>query len=347
MEYKSKFKAEEIDYYLEKVKNGGTGGGVPIVSSDADLDAKAPAGSLAVVAKESTLREVGFNDLFQITNDMMDGQTGAITNPELLSSVPKIKFLAPEGEIAGSKVNLYIVPRSFSMSNPDMIMLQITVSNNIVTKVGCLFPDMPSLVFITYNNGVPTVNQADIDQLNEKLKTDDWCYLGAAESGFVLTEDQKATIDKFFRISSGEPASGNLYIKRDEWQPFVLEQELANTKAELNASMAVLDSKIKDNYPLVEIPEYENGIRTDSVEMQPNVYYKVVGKRSGKFTITLLPPTDESIVNEYVLEAEVFSRLNLILPSEVKWVGCTPILSDGKIIISIVNNIGLYTILYD
>ena len=34
MEYKSKFKAQEIDALLDKIKQGGTGGGVPIVSSE-------------------------------------------------------------------------------------------------------------------------------------------------------------------------------------------------------------------------------------------------------------------------------------------------------------------------
>lgn len=64
MEYKSKFKAQEIDALLDKIKQGGTGGGVPIVSSEEERDAlNLPVGSLVSVVKEGTMTSI--RDLYQ------------------------------------------------------------------------------------------------------------------------------------------------------------------------------------------------------------------------------------------------------------------------------------------
>lgn len=373
MGYTSKFTGAEIDNLLSKVQEGGSGGGVPIVSSEAELDVNAPVGSLAVVAKESTLKEGGFNDLYQATADIMDNESGALTTPELLSNVPSITFLAPEGEIVGSKVDIYIVPRSFSMTNAVMITLQIVVSNNIVTSVGGMSTvgGYKFLTFIEYANGIPTVNQADIDEINNILKTDDWCYLGSVTTGFVLTEGQKATLDKFFRIISGEPASQNLYIKKEDYIAFATKEETEAldgtinqvseavkeqektiatlaTKDEMSeidqrveenaSSISTLDNKVHDNYLTFERYNPETG----EIRIGPNKYYRYRNIRND-ITLKFINPDYTDTVSEYIVELQFSEKVNLTLPSGIVWLNdISPVADIGKtIVISVINFLGV------
>ena len=81
--------------------------------------------------------------------------------------------------------------------------------------------------------------------------------------------------------------------------------------------------------------------QTDTIaNIQPNVLY--VWGEVTELDITLMPPTNPSIVNEYMIQftsGEVATTL--ILPSEIKWMS-TPIIQANKVYqISIVNNLAV------
>lgn len=325
MEYKSIFKGPEIDALLKQ--------GVPIVESVDALDADATLGSIACVAKLGSISETSVRNLYQPTADMIDQSTGTLTSPELLASVSSVKVLAPEGTISGEICGFYIVPRTFSMQNQQMLAPAIQCTDGVVTMVGAMAMTSSApeqLTFISYTDGVPTVDQAAIDKFNAYLSTDnDWCYFGNPDGGFVMTEGQFQTLDKFFKVVSGIPTISSLFIKKEEdWKELAIKEELDGLKKEFDGS------RIKTE----EITSWRS-----SVEMAPNTYYKR-GSSSTSLNVTLLPPSDLGIVNEYMLEIACSKAFTLTLPEGVVWANdLAPDIVAGKTyVISIVNNLAVF-----
>lgn len=102
-------------------------------------------------------------------------------------------------------------------------------------------------------------------------------------------------------------------------------------------------SEYAGNYPMQSFnPTLLRGSR---IEAQPNTYY--VGKNAvGEYglTITLATPTNNSIVNEYVVEFSWGSIQSLSLPSTVKWANDDTLVPEygHTYVLSIVNNIATY-----
>lgn len=332
MEYKSEFKGPEIDALLKQ--------GVPIVESVDALDADAALGSIACVAKLGSISETSVRDLYQPTADMIDQSTGTLTSPELLSSVSSVKVLAPEGTISGKSFGFYIVPRTFSMQNRQMLAPAIQCTDGVVTMVGAMAmtpAGYEQLTFISYTGGVPTVDQAAIDKFNAYLSTDDdWCYLGNPEGGFVITEEQFNLLDKFFKVVAGISTISSLFIKKEEdWKELAVKEELDVLRTEFNAAKV----KIKENYPVEEISNY-----TSSIEIEPNTYYRTTAKRSSNLSVTFAEPSENGIVNEYVFEIACSKAFTLTLPEGVVWANdVAPEIAAGKTyVISVVNNLAVF-----
>lgn len=333
MEHKSIFKAKEIDTLLKQ--------GVPIVESVDALDADAALGSIACVAKLGSISETSVRDLYQPTADMLDQSTGTLTSPELLSSVPSIKVLAPEGTISGESCGFYIVLRTFSIQNMQLLAPAIQCgTDGVVTMVGAAVHTSAAseqLTFISYKDGVPTVDQAAIDKFNAYLSTDDdWCYLGYPDGGFAITEGQFQTLDKFFKVVSSIPTISSLFIKKEEdWKELAVKEELDGLRTEFDAAKV----KIKENYPVEEISNY-----TSSIEIEPNTYYRTTAKRSSNLSVTFAEPSENGVVNEYVFEIACSNAFTLTLPEGVVWANdVAPEIAAGKTyVISVVNNLAVF-----
>lgn len=325
-DYTSKFPAAEIDARLEQ--------GIPIYDDVSKLPQDATVGSLADVAVPGSYKESSFRDLYQPDASILDQSTGTITNPELLSSVSSIKVTAPEGNIEGVTISVFMVPRDFSMSNQKMIAVGIEASDNIVTAVSAIvmIDSYSQLPLITYNEGVPTVDNSAIETINNHLASGDWCYLSSPDSGFAITEEQFATLDKFIHPVAGVPSTAEIYIKKDNWEKYH-QKDIDN----------IYDILLqKDN--VINIVERANNYNT----IKPNVYYKITGD-SGDTTFILEDADNNSIYNEYIIEFRSNANSTLIFKKgtenvNIKWAnGVAPnIVNAVTYVISIVNNLGVY-----
>lgn len=90
---------------------------------------------------------------------------------------------------------------------------------------------------------------------------------------------------------------------------------------------------VQQNYPVVVISG-------TSQAMEPNTYYKFSGSA---LTVTFATPTDNAIVNEYVIEV-VANNTTLALPTTIKWAGGeSPAMTSGKTyVISVINNLAVF-----
>ena len=209
MGYTSKYKGAEIDALLDKVNQGGNGGGVPIVSSETELNANAPAGSLSVVAFQGGAQELRFRDLYQPDASIM-GSDGSIANPEILSSVSSLKWKKPN-EITGN-ASVYLIPLPFT--NTEFIILQARPSAASVMIVSG--SGNQSKIILSIDNGETTIDDAALSEVNNILSNGNWVYLGNPQT-FNVSEAEFATLDSCVTVVSGAPSEAELYIKKDTW----------------------------------------------------------------------------------------------------------------------------------
>lgn len=214
----------KVDKKLEEFKdNIPSGNGVPIVDSEDKLDSNAPQGSLGVVAY-NTENLVSVRDLYQPTMDIIDQTTGTLTTPELLTQVQKLEWTFPENvQLTEEEIVFCLVPRSFSISNQNLILVSINEGGIEIMYKGDSTTEM--ITIATFSNGETTIDQDAIDRLNnEILTTDDWCYFSNPEASFVITEEQFDFIDKFFKVVQGSQDT-TLYINKPEGYKNILEPE--------------------------------------------------------------------------------------------------------------------------
>lgn len=338
----SKHDKSNLMQLLNKVENNeSSGGGIQIVDSEEKLNSlNVPVGSLAAVAVPGTIKESSFRDLYQPDASILDQSTGSLTTPELLSSVSSIKVTAPEGNIEGVTSGVYIIPRDFSQSNSKMIAICIDVSDNIVTRVGVttMIDSYSSLSLITYNDGVPTVDNSAIETINNYLASGDWCYIGFPESGFVITEEQFATLDKFIHPITDVPSTAKIYIKEDNWEKLNKKEllEITYIKNELNNKATAIELNS------------ENWFGT----ALPNIYYKrtITGVTSSNhFTCK----NDSTKYEEFIFEIKCENNANFIF----KYKDGTPIIwanddipqfaGGMTYLISIVNGLAVYSMFFN
>ena len=200
--------------------------GVPIVGSEDKLDPNVPQGSLGVVAY-NTKKSVSVRDLYQPTMDDLDQSAGVLLNPGKLSKIDKFEFTFPEGIIPSENLfGIALVPRTFGSQNVKLLMIQIASIDGFIQ--GLAFTEIPS--FTSYElclydeNGIPSVNQENVDLLNTVLATDDWCYFSNPDSDFIITEAQFNVLDKFFKAVFGSQDT-TLYINKPEGYKNIFEPE--------------------------------------------------------------------------------------------------------------------------
>ena len=338
----SKHDKSNLMQLLNKVENGGSsGGGIQIVDSEEKLNSlNVPIGSPAVVAVPGTIKESSFRDLYQPDASILDQSTGTITTPELLSNVSSLKVTAPEGNIKGVLSGVYIIPRDFSQSNPKMIAICIEVSDNIVTRVGVMtmIDSYNSLSLITYNDGIPTVDNSAIETINNYLASGDWCYFGNPESATGITEEQFNIIDMFVKAVQNIPSTAEIYIKEDNWEKLNKKelQEITYIKNELNNKVTPIELNS------------ENWFGTVS----PNIYYKRT-ITSGSNINRFICKNDSTKYEEFIFEIKCENNANFTFEykdgTPIIWANDDiPEFAGGMTyLISIVNGLAVYSMFFN
>lgn len=344
MGFKSKYKGLEIENLLDKMSKGS--GGISIVDSINELDPNAALGTLASVVEPGSIQESSFRDLYQPDESIIDQNTGTLTTPELLSSVSSVSVFAPQNVDSLVESGFYIVPRDFSMTNQAMAMVQIVPQQGVMamTMTGG-YDTMQQFVLAEYSQDTMSyiIHDDQVEAFNAVLANGmDWCYLGSPETGFVITEEQFATIDLFVKAIAGIPSKAHVYLKKDNWEELYAKdfEKLAGNIDKVEASV----NAKADKMPIASYSSYGG--------LKPNVYTTYTISSTGSTTIELADITDNPIYNEYIIQIRcastpssvVFTGLNNT-EIVIKWAnGLPPTFEAGyTYLVSIVNGLGLYT----
>jgi hypothetical protein len=178
MSFKSKYNCEQIEALLDAAAGMGVGGeGVPIVGSIEELKAlDLPIGSLAVVAVPGTSTESSFRDLYQPDSTIIDNTNYCLTTPELLSGVSSLSFsIPPEGSVLTQSM-VCLVPRTFSMDNMAQLGIIIETDGSVTAAYLCSTDSgyvQEEYFPIIATDGMLSLNQTDIDKINDLLTKDD------------------------------------------------------------------------------------------------------------------------------------------------------------------------------
>lgn len=155
-------------------------------------------------------------------------------------------------------------------------------------------------------------------------------YVDASISDTMLYINQEIASEH-----AGRVAGDNLLNARIDEVEEVTATALCDLDSRVNTVNVELTKK-SDNIP---VESYIGGYFI--LRMSPNVFYKITGG-SIELDITLDPPTDDTIVNEYMLEFISGSTpTHLSLPASVKGIDNTAIEANKIYHVSIVNNVGV------
>lgn len=213
MGYTSKYKGAEIDALLDKVTQGGTGGGVPIVSSEEELEAlNLPIGSEVSVANNS-IKRVGFSELYQPTVDDVNASAGTI-NFDKMAEVKEIEYTPASGTV-----------------NTDGIQI---VSKSMMYLI--MFYDGGDLVKAEHmsNGELFNGNTSEyISQVNQLLLEENFVYAGTMLLGGEITESDFAEFDKRLKVVQKESTCEVLLKEFDTLSPLGKKQEVVVLAGEL------------------------------------------------------------------------------------------------------------------
>lgn len=337
---KLKHSAKQIDDLLDKVNNGEvSGGGIQIVDDISKLPQDAAVGSVAVVEVPGSIQETSFRDLYQPPLDMIDQASGTLINPERLSSIKSLKITAPSSFELERPLGVYIVPRTFSATNQNMITLMLVDGYVIAMRMGG--NEISEFVFVDYSSGSPVINNDSIKQFNDILATDDWCYFGNSELTTSITEEEFNTWDMYVKAVSGVPSTADVYIKKDEWEQ-LYEKDFEKLARDLDKINTTAESKA-DKITIATYDSWEG--------IHPNVYTTHSISSTGSITIYLAAITDTTVYNEYILELKFTSTPSSVAfknadgtAATIVWAnGIAPTFEAGfTYLISIANNFGVF-----
>lgn len=344
MAFKSKYKGFEIEGLLDKMSEGG--GGITIVDSADQLDPSAELGSLASVVEPGSIKESSFRDLYQPDASIIDQESGTLTAPELLSSVLSVSVSVPQNVDSLVESMVYLVTRDFSMTSQNMAMIQIVPQQGVMAMTMTGGDDtMQQFVLVEYSQDTMnyTIHNDQVEAFNAVLANGmDWCYLGAPENGFVITEEQFATIDLFISAAAGVPSKARVYLKKDNW-----EELHARDFEKLTSNINRVETSVNAKVDKMPIESYR------SSGVKPNVYtiYYIHSVRNE--TIKLADIVDSSTYNEYIIEIRcTYTPLSVAFnnadgtAATIVWAnGVAPTFEAGMTyLMSIANGFGVYSI---
>lgn len=325
MEYKSKFKAQEIDVLLDKVKQGGNGGGVPIVSSEEERDAlNLPIGSLVSVVKTS----VDFAKLYQPTDEDFNSEGLLyIKNPEKFSRIKNLRDFSIEKELlkstleslplnTGSLMSFYDISSGVDekMKLSFVLIRAIEEGGEVLAcYVQCTDDNYlgggdygESSAFIAMKQGDEWAFDNDLTEVLERMTRSDYefVYGGCTDYLTGLANNELSNQFNWLKI----PYSPKAFLLSNEgWKAISFESEVANLP-----SMPILNLSTND------APIAATETSTKAFYVFPNRRYIIArpheGSR-GRTNISLI----KSECCEDVFVIELRGLVEVTFPSELKW----------------------------
>ena len=357
MAWKSKYKGSEIESLLDTIVSGAIkGGGIEIVDSVDKLDPNAELGSMASVVTAGTLQETSFRDLYQADASILDTNTYTL-NTENCSLVGSLSITPPSAPIeSSSNVLLAFSTANLSLMSPIagdiMVQLQFApnADNTKLIGLGGMMMDMAThsetnyTLFLINDDGSVTVNQDQIDALNDVFADNELYYLGTfmyAMEGAEVPADFYDVVDTSIQAVSGIPSITNIYIKGDKWGQ-LYKKDLNKLASNLDKTKTTAENKA-DKITLSTYSSWKG--------LQPNVYTTYSIRSTGSITINLAAIADTTIYNEYILELKCTSTPSSVVfnnadgtAATIKWVNDMPPTFEAGFtyLISIANNFGVF-----
>lgn len=347
--YKSGMKGADV---LALLKNG-----LPIVDDVSKLDPNAELGSMASVVTPGSIQETSFRNLYQADASILDPNTYTL-NTENCSLVGGLSITPPSVPIEStSNIMLAFSTANLSLMSPIAgdIMVQLAFAPNAdntkLIGLGGMMMDVATqnqtnyTLFLINDDGSVTVNQDQIDALNDVFANNELYYLGTfmyAFEGASAPSDFYDVVDTSIQAVAGIPSITDIYIKGDNWAQ-LYKKDLDKLVSALDKTKTTAESKA-DKIAIATYNSWKG--------LQPNVYTTYSISSTGSVTINLAAITDTTVYNEYILELKctstpssvVFNNADGTLATIVWANGVAPTFEAGMTyLISIANGFGVYS----
>lgn len=358
MAWKSKYKGSEIESLLDTIVSGAIkGGGIEIVDSVDKLDPNAELGSMASVVTAGSIQETSFRDLYQADASILDTNTYTL-NTENCSLVGSLSITPPSAPIeSSSNVLLAFSTANLSLMSPIagdiMVQLQFApnADNTKLIGLGGMMMDIATqsetnyTLFLINDDGSVTVNQDQIDVLNDVFADNELYYLGTfmyAMEGAEVPADFYDVVDTSIQAVSGIPSITDIYVKGDEWEQ-LYKTDLDKLVSDLDKTKTTAESKA-DKIPFATYDSWRG--------LQPNVYTTYTIDYTSSFTIKLAAIQSGSIYNEYILELKCNATPSIVTFNNADGTAATIVWANGiaptfeagmTYLISIANGFGVYS----
>lgn len=347
--YKSGMKGADV---LALLKNG-----LPIVDDVSKLDPNAELGSMASVVTPGSIQETSFRNLYQPDMSILDPNTFTL-NTENCSLVGSLSITPPSVPIEStSNIMLAFSTANLSLMSPIagdiMVQLQFApnADNTKLIGLGGMMMDIATqsqtnyILFLINDDGSVTVNQDQIDALNDVFADNELYYLGPfayALEGASAPSDFYDVVDTSIQAVAGIPSITNIYIKGDKWGQ-LYKKDFDKLASDLDKTKTTAESKA-DKIAIATYSSWSG--------LQPNVYTTYSISSTSSVTINLAAISDTTIYNEYILELKCTSTPSSVVFNNVDGTTATIVWANGiaptfeggmTYLISIANGFGVYS----
>lgn len=192
-------------------------------------------------------------------------------------------------------------------------------------------------------------NKPTIPSVVDSLSSASTTSALSANQGKVLNESKQATIDATHKLSADlvdDTSTTNKFVTSSEKSTWSGKQDalVSGTNIKTINNESLLGSgniTIQGGGGTAEIPVVEHGTSDTTFTLPANEFH-IWGEVSS-LTLTLAPPADDTIVNEYMFQLESGSTATtLSLPAGISWIGGSAIVEANKVYqVSIINNIAV------
>lgn len=217
--------------------------------------------------------------------------------------------------------------------------------------------DLASAVQTSLGKADTALQQSNIvDSLNSQSTT----AALSANQGKVLNDSKQATIDASHKLSADlvdDTSTTNKFVTSSEKSTWNGKQDAISDLATIRSGAALGATSVQSVKTIngntmtgtgnvsTMTPVTNHGTSDTTFAVTPNILH--IWGTVASLTLTLATPTDNTIVNEYMIEFTSGSTATtLSLPSSVEWAescGSLSVEASKTYQISIVNNIGLWT----
>lgn len=347
--YKSGMKGADV---LALLKNG-----LPIVDDVSKLDPNAELGSMASVVTAGSIQETSFRNLYQPDASILDPNTYTL-NTEDCSLVDGLSITPLSAPIeSASNIMLAFSTANIKLAFPvaGAIMMQLqfvpNADNTKLIGLGGMVMDVATQTTTNYtffsinDDGSVTVNQDQIDALNDVFADNELYYLGTfmyALEGAEVPADFYDVVDTSIQAVAGIPSITNIYIKGDKWGQ-LYKKDFDKLASDLDKTKTTAESKA-DKIAIATYSSWSG--------LQPNVYTTYSISSTSSVTINLAAISDTTIYNEYILELKCTSTPASVVFNNVDGTAATIVWANNvaptfvggfTYIISIVNNFGVFS----